>query len=770
MVVPYSQYSKGSFPFPPDNIDPKKKDPEWAKKVGEAIISLWMRNQTCIPYNRLKEIADLRELANGNQDVRRYQKILLDESDTGELEGYMNIAFDVFSVMPKFLRVVEGMMEQTEHSVIATAVDPKSSSEKEEMKFRTAFRMKFKEQLSTIEAGLGMEDSKGFLPETIEELELYSGLGGFKLSRETELEEGLDYTAYISEWKEIKKKIIRDALTFNKLCVKDFTDPYVGKVKYRYVDPAMFVGQYSKSYDHRNMRFAGEVIQESIEEILKEDPEVDLEKLRKLASTFNGLNGNPSLTDTELGVSYSPDGSCKWGNFLVDVYDFEWKSINSEYWTTRTTQYGENLRYEEEWGTIKKTEKRKTEVFDIHVVYKAKWVIGTEIVYNFGLQHDVPRPEGKEVALSFHFYAYPDKAIVQSAEPCLHQIALAHIKLQNAIAEAAPPGIAIEYTALQNMKLGGNKMEPLELIRMRKQNGDLIYKSSTHRGQPNIPGGYRPIQELEGGLGRQLEEFIRIFEIYTEFIREVTGINQIADASTPNPEQSVGGSQIAVAATNNALRPIYSAYLTIKERLAKNACMRMQLLIKHNKKAMEGYIPVLGQMGVKIISVSADVVDANYYIKYEAKPTNERKQVIMSAATAAMAPDKDGTKSIELPDFLLIERVLENGNLKYAEAFLNYKSKKNKDKQLQLQRENMQLDSERELKAIELKAQVEKEQVTFETDEKIRFEQAKAEITEQYAVKAHQRELEKLAATTTLGVMGKSMENQPAQTMQPATV
>jgi hypothetical protein len=771
MIVPYSQYNTSVSLFPPDNISPKEKNEAWAKKVGEAIISLWLKDRTCVPYSKLEEIAELRDLANGNQNVLRYQKILLDESETtGEMEGYMNIAFDVFSVMPKFLRVVEGMFEQTEHNVIATAVDPKSSKEKEELKLKTAFRMQFKEDLQYIEQGLGLDNNSGFMPETAEELELYSGMGGFKLSRETELEEGLDYTGYISEWKEIKKKIIRDCLTFNAMCVKDYTDPYVGKVKYRYVDPAMFIGQYSKSYDHRNMRYGGEIIQESIEEIMKEDPKVDYEELRKFAVSYNGLNGNGLLNSEQLSVPFSKnDSSCLWKSFVVDVFDWEWKSINSEYWTTRTTQYGEDLRYKEEWGKIKNTDKKKTDVYDIHVVYKAKWVIGTDIVYNFGLQHDVPRPDNKEVALSYHFYKYPEKAIVQSSEPCLHQIALAHIKLQNAIAEAAPPGIAIEYTALQNMKLGGNKMEPLELIRMRKQNGDLIFKASTHKGQPNVPGGYRPIQELEGGLGRQLEEFIRIFEVYTEFIREVTGINQIADASTPNPEQSVGGSEIAIAATNNALRPVYSAYLTIKERLAKNACMRIQLLIKHNKKALEGYIPVIGQMGVQIISVGADVVDANYYIKYEAKPTDKRKEFIRQAAITAMSPDKDGTKSIELPDFLMIERLLENGNLKYAEAFLNYKSKKNKEKQLQLQRENMQLDKQRELEGIELKAQKERENMTFETDETIRLEKAKAEIAEYYKQFEHKREMEIKALDSTLGVMQNAASAETVSAEQSAT-
>lgn len=765
MPLPYhTQYSTGSYPFPEDNINPKKKNKAWAKKWGEAVISLWLNNKTCIPYSRLKEIQELRDLANGNQDVSQYQKILLDESEDGTaMEGYLNVSFDIFSVMPKFLRVVQGMLEQTDHQVVATAVDPKSSQEKEEMKFRTAFNMKYRDIVGQLEKGLGIESASEFMPESVDELELYSGMGGFKLSRETEMEEALDYMFYISDWKETKKKVIKDILTFNACCVKDYTDNYARKAKARYVDPAMFIGQFSKSYDHRNMKFAGEVIRLSVGEIYKQDPDIDLLELQNLAKGYNGLNGNSLLTDAQMGTEYSSE--CAWNDFMIDVLDWEWKSINSEYWTKRANKYGSELLYEEEWGVIKDTEKRKTEVYDIHVVYKGQWVIGTDIIFDFGLQHDVPRPEGKEVALSYHFYKYDDKAIVQSSEPCVHQIALAHIKLQNALAQAAPAGISIEYTALQNMKLGGNKMEPLELLRMRKQNGDLIYKATTHKGQMNIPGGYRPIQELQGGIGTQLDEFIKIFDLYINFIREVTGINQIADASTPNPNQSVGGSEMAIAATNNALRPVYSAYVATKEKVAKNGCLRMQLLIKHDKKALEGYVPIVGRMGVQILSVGADVIDANYYIKYEAKPTQQIKDTIRNAAIAAMQPDKDGTKSIELPDFLLIERMLENGNLKYAEAFLNYRSKKNKEKQLQLQRENMALDKQRELEGIDKKHKADIEKTRFETDEKIRFEAAKMELEEKYKAIDFEREKEKIALQSTMNAIEKS-----ATATAPATV
>ena len=298
---------------------------------------------------------------------------------------------------------------------------------------------------------------------------------------------------------------------------------------------------------------------------------------------------------------------------------------------------------------------------------------------------------------------------------------------------AAPPGIAIEFTSLQNMTLGAGKLQPLELLKIRQQTGNLIYKATTHKGIPNTPSGWKPIQELQGGIGSQLMEFIKVFEFNINAIRELTGINQIADASTPNPEISVGGSEIALAATNNALRPIYSGYLSLKEQTAKNISLRLQLLIKHDKEAYTGYMPVIGTVGVQVISVGADTVDADYFIKYEAKPTEKRKENIKQAAITAMSPDRDGIIGIELPDFLMIERLLESGSLKYAEAFLNYKSKKNKERQQKLQRENMNLDKQREQEAIKLKNELVQSEVKINTDEEIRLYEAKKVIDEKYA-------------------------------------
>jgi len=757
MALSLVKYGSGNYPFPRDQINPKDKTEEWGKKWCEAMYARWKSGRTAIPYSQVAEIQALRALADGRQSPLKYQKILLDASEDGsDLTGYMNISWEVYSVMPKFLRVVEGMMEQTDHQVIATAVDPSSTDEREDAKLDMEYRMKYREAIQYIEQGLGVDRSNEYVPETMEELNLYEGAGGFKLAKETEIEQGLDYTFYISAWKEIKKKIIRDFCVINCAGTKDYVDPYTSKVRARYVDPAVFVGQYSKHWDHKNMEYGGEIIQVLISDLRKLNPEIEESVLLELARSYNGSGGNVALNEftyneqTQIG---------NYDGFLVDVMDAEWMSVNSRYMTSRTTKYGSKLLYEEKWGKVHNSDSKKTDKYDIKVVYKCKWIIGTDYTYDFGLQYDVPRPGKKEVELSYHLYKLPYRSLVSLSENHLDQMALAFYKLQNAIAMAAPPGIAIEFTSLSNMTIGKNKMQPLELLKIRTQTGNLIWKATTHVGNPNTATS-RPIQELEGGLGSQLSEFITLFEFNTNAIRELTGINKIADASDPNPEQSVGGSEIAMAATNNALRPIYSAYLNLKERTAKNISLRLQLLIKHNKEAYKGYMPVIGRIGVQVISVGADVVDADYYIKYEAKPTDKRKEAIKEAAIKAMNPDRDGIIGIELPDFLMIERLLESGNLKYAEAYLNYKSKKNKEKQLTLQRENMRLDAEREQKGNEQKSKNAIAEEKNKTNEGIRLYKAKKEIDNEFAEKELVRKKSLLQLESTLGIVSETVKSE----------
>ncbi|MBE3086897.1 MAG: hypothetical protein IMZ64_11850, partial [Bacteroidetes bacterium] len=635
-------YQSGTYTFPKDEIPTKEKNEQWGRKWCEAMYAAYVSDRSGVSFSSIEEMQTLRQYAAGNQSVSKYQDVLLDESeDGGDVTGYLNVNWDIFSVMPKFLHIIRGIFEEQEHAIVATAVDPKSTESRDSDRLRKWFKARYKPLLDNINQMAGYKPEPEWIPETADELEIYQSMGGFKMAKETEIEEGLNYTLYISDWKEIKRKMLDDLATINCSAVKDYTDQYTRKAKIRWVDPVQLVIQYSKHWDHRNSEYAGEIISESISNIRK-NTDLTEDTLRQLAQFYNGRSSNQTLKswgENDLSIS---TGGWKYDNFMVDVMDAEWFSINQKGLTKRTNSRGETFMYEEEGDKVWNTETKKTKVQRYKAVYRAKWIVGTDFVYDFGLQYDVPRPGKKEVELSYKFYKLPGRSIVSLSVPNLDQIQLTWLKLQNSLAMSSNSGIAVEYTSLMNMKLGGNKMEPLEILSIRRDTGDLIYKMSTHMGKQNIPGGMRPIQELTGGIGPQLQEYMTLFDLNLNFIRDLTGINQIADASNPNPNQSVGGAEMAIAATNNALKPLYSGYIRLKELVCRSSAIRIQLLVKYDKTAYEGYIPVVGGAGVKILSIGAEILDTDWEIQIQAKPTQQRKQTIMQAATIAMQPDKDG--------------------------------------------------------------------------------------------------------------------------------
>lgn len=751
-----SSYQRGSYPFPKDEIPVEEKGDQWSKQWCEAMYAAYVTDRTGVPYSTIDELINLRLYAQGKQEIVKYQDILLDESEEGgDLTGYLNVDWEIFSVMPKFLHIIRGIFEEQEHSIVATAVDPKSSQERDTEKLRKWFKGRYRPILEAAHQFAGVKQEPEWIPETLDELEIYQQVGGFKLAKETEIEEALAYTMYISDWKEVKRKMLDDLATLNCSAVKDFTDPYTRKAKARWVDPVKLIMQYSRHWDHRNSEYAGELISETISN-LRKNTDLPEQTLRELAQFYNGRNANQNLSSWTEEDLQLHGGGWKYDNFSVEVMDAEWFSVNQKYFMNRTNERGDTLQFEQDDNKLYNTPKKKTTINKYKVVYRAKWIIGTDFVYDYGLQYDVPRPGKKEVELSYKFYKLPGRSIVSLSVPNLDQIQLTWLKMQNALAMSSNSGVAVEYTSLMNMKLGGEKMEPLDILSIRRDTGDLIYKMTTHMGKQNIPGGMRPIQELVGGIGPQLAEFTQLFDLNLNFIRDLTGINQVADASNPDPNQSVGGAEMAIAATSNALKPIYSGYVRLKELVARSCAIRVQLLVRHDKKAYEGYIPVVGGSGVKILSIGTDVIDADWEIQIQAKPTAQRKQMIMEAAMKSMQPDKDGFTGIEEADFMMIERLLEAGNAKLAEVMLTYRSKKNKERQLKIQRENMELDKKNGQELDAAKQEQVRQTAEFESGLKINEDTNKLDLEDRNAANQHQRDME-------LKALEKSFDAQQAE-------
>jgi hypothetical protein len=114
---------------------------------------------------------------------------------------------------------------------------------------------------------------------------------------------------------------------------------------------------------------------------------------------------------------------------------------------------------------------------------------------------------------------------------------------------------------------------------------------------------------------------------------------------------------------------------------------------------------------------------------------------------------KDGTTGLSWGDFLLITDILDNGDIKYAQALFVHKETKNRKQQLQLQRENMTIDAKNAQKTAMVKTEEAKKLEVFKTDELARLDKIKTDNLLRIKEKEHEYKMEEIGKKEQAGTI-----------------
>ena len=116
-------------------------------------------------------------------------------------EGWDNMNFeDIFSPAPKYINNIVGIMEAQDHDVVVEATDENSGSARAELKYSILVKEQLRDVMQYIQQTfkVQLESDNAPLPKSVEELDLYSNLGMFKLPYEIAQEKNLIiHTAHI---------------------------------------------------------------------------------------------------------------------------------------------------------------------------------------------------------------------------------------------------------------------------------------------------------------------------------------------------------------------------------------------------------------------------------------------------------------------------------------------------------------------------------------------------------------------------------------------
>jgi len=194
-------------------------------------------------------------------------------------------------------------------------------------------------------------------------------------------------------------------------------------------------------------------------------------------------------------------------------------------------------------------------------------------------------------------------------------------------AKARPKGLIIDISGLQEVMLGkgGGKggqdkaATPLELQAIYDQTGNQ-YINRINTAGDHMNG--LPIQEIENGLGKDVLNYINIYNFNLKVLQDMLGVPEGLDASAPDGSSPVFGMKQAGSASQAALQPLVKGYV----RLVENTSYELAYMIQDSiEDDVNNFALGMGESAKMIIELSKEIPLCEFGIKIEYYPDEQSR-------------------------------------------------------------------------------------------------------------------------------------------------
>lgn len=754
-----------TFPTQQVSTDIKKSNEyglQYAKAIYARIADNYFSN-----YDNKRRLRLNRKYAEGLQSVQKYKSLMDMDGDT----SYANIDWTPPPIIPKFVDILVDKFLQQDYDLICNPLDPISKNKATELIKAMRTAQLVKPVLDELEkVGIDNPLSGAAVPETDDEANLWLQMTG-KIAEAIAIEAGVKVVMTANEWKTVCRQVIRDLVVCKIAGVRPYYDEN-NAIKLRAIDPVRLVTSWTDKADFSNIQYFGEIIQLNISQ-LRDASKGNLseDQLFEIAKLNSNKQGNPSW---RWGNSYYPQNNMlyrPYDNYLIEVLDFSFTTIDTKKYSKKHNNKGgyyikeRALDYQVPEGPNSKTTLyEKT----IQNNYGGMFVIGTDYIFNYGLEKNMVRDRKnnklasnvymKAVIFAPDIYDMENKSLVERMIPFADQIAICHFKIQQLIGKAIPPGVKIDQRALESLAVGMGEanMKPKDMVEMYTQTGNFIYRSKDSEGEIINSSAIEP---LVNGISPEIGRLVEIIDYNVNMIRSVTGLNEAADSSTPDKDALIGIQKMALAASNAAVRHIKDAYEFIAVRTGKMVSLMIQDLFRegHGKEIFES---ALGKEAVAYLNACKDFTMMDSGIEIQYKPTLEEKQEL-----SVWIQRELDTQAIRLEDAIMVK---EFDNLKLAVQYLIYRKKKYQEEKMQesmqLQQQNAQVQQQSAIATKQAEAEIEQMVLAAESQKLTQEYQLKSQLSAQ----EHQQKMEQIELAgkmkmndTAVGNMTKQEKTEP---------
>ena len=698
--------------------DAEKATDEFGLQIGQAIQYEWFKKdgRQCRFYSQWGDFHRLRLYARGEQSVGKYKNELAVDGDL----SYLNLDWTPVPILPKFVDIVVNGMSDRLFKVKAYSQDALSQSKRSKFQEMIEGQMIAKPFLQKIQENTGVNpftvDSEE-LPETDEELALYMQLK-YKPAIEIAEETAIDTMFDENHYQDIRKRIDYDLTVLGMGVAKTEVLPGAG-VKVEYVDPANIVYSYTEDPNFKDCFYWGEIKTVPIIELKKIDQTLtnaDLEEISKYGQSWYDYYNVAQYYDND--IFYRDTTTLMYFNYKTTkkvVYKKKIKDSGAISMVEKDDQFNPPKEMMDE-GSFEKVEKT------IDVWYNGVMVMGTNIILKWEMAENMVRPKSATqhalpnyVATAPRMYKGVIESLVRRMIPFADLIQITHLKLQQVIAKVVPDGVFIDADGLNEVDLGtGAAYNPEDALRLYLQTGSVIGRSYTGDGEFN--NARVPIQQLTSNSGAsKTQMLIGNYNHYLNQIRNVTGLNEARDGSTPDPNALVGLQKLAAANSNTATRHILDGSLYMYRSLAESLSYRVSDVLEYADFKDE-FINKIGKYNVSILDDINELYLYDFGIFIEVSPDEEQKSMLEQNIQMALSKG-----DINLEDAIDIREIR---NIKLANQLLKVKRKAKQEREEKMAMQQQAMQAQQQMQSQQLAAQTSMQKMQAEAQAKMQLKQA----------------------------------------------
>jgi hypothetical protein len=647
--------------FPSQVIsDLEKMSYDYGLKVAKAIQHEWYgkTNNSENRYNHSSsKIHNLRLYARGEQSVQKYKDEL---SINGDL-SYLNLDWTPVPIISKFVDIVVNGIAERLYDVKAYSQDPFGVVK------RTEYMQAIQDDMSMAEFDKFVKDNffintkeskTEALPASEEELSLHMQLD-YKQAIEIAEEQAINMLLRGNQYDLIKRRFYQDLVVCGIGAVKTSFNTSEGVV-IDYVDPANLVYSHTDSPFFDDIYYVGEVKTIPVNELVKQFPFLTQEDLEDIVSkrgdNNHGRNGVVENDKNQVEVLYF-----NYKTYMNEVYKIKKTGTGGDKAIAKDDKLPENDRYEKV-------------ARNLECLYEGAYVLGSNKLLKWEKASNMMRPKSDYTKVKMNYaivaprmYEGRIDSLVNRITGFADMIQLTHLKIQQVLARMTPDGIFLDVDGLAEVDLGnGTSYNPQEALNMFFQTGSIVGRSFTSEGDQN-PGKI-PIQEIQsGGGGQKIQSLIQTYNYYLQMIRDVTGLNEASDGSTPAERSLVGVQKMAAANSNTATRHILNSGMFLTGEVAEQLSLRISDIIEYSP-TKNAFIESIGAHNVATLQEMSNLHLYDFGIFLELEPDEEEKAMLENNIGGALSQG-----SIELEDAIDLRGIK---NVKLANQLLKLRRKK----------------------------------------------------------------------------------------------